>query len=543
MNRSVLRASAAALMALTALVALPATSALAHSQLDSSTPAANSVIDTAPPQIVLDFNEGIQASLSDVRLYDEKGKQVKTSSPARGVDDSIVLTQVPALQPGLYAVIWRIISADGHPVDGAFSFQIGTASTANGITLIQQVQNASKSKPSVAWLAAFFRFLSLTGALVVLGGGAWSLQGRPRLGEQDGVQRLVRRGWYSLFLGSLGTFAMFGAEAVNGGPTSGLKPSTWSTIAGTQTGNMLLARILLTLVVGVLVFRRLESMLWVASAGVCAGGLLITFSGSGHPNALTPRALWILVDVAHLAAIAAWLGGLLVMWKAGREWMAEPEAVRPAHRFSLVSTIAVPVIIGTGFLQTWKLAKGFGDVAATGWGRLLISKLLLVVVILAIAGVSRWLLLREGVASMRRTVVTEAVVGVFVVAIAAGMVALPPRGAVPHRDFAANLATSNGLVANVTVGPGQVGSNDIHIIVTSPGGSITPVAGVTARVSLPKAKGGGIPNSPITLKTEGPNHYSGKVTFPKSGVWTIEVLVKVTESNTVLLKSEDLTIP
>jgi hypothetical protein len=33
------------------------------------------------------------------------------------------------------------------------------------------------------------------------------------------------------------------------------------------------------------------------------------------------------------------------------------------------------------------------------------------------------------------------------------------------------------------------------------------------------------------------------VTFPKSGVWTVELLVQVTDSNTVLLKNEDLTIP
>jgi copper transport protein len=540
MNRSVLRGTAAALLSLTALVALPASSVLAHSQLDASTPSANSVIDSSPPQIVLDFNEGIQASLSDVRLYDEKGAPIKLSSPSRGKDDSIVDIAVPPLQQGLYAVIWRIISADGHPVDGAFSFQIGTASKVNGIDLIQQVRDASKSKPGVSWLYALFRFLSLTGALVVLGGGMWSLQGRPRLGENVGVRRLVHRSWVALLIGSLGAFAMFGAQAVNGSVTSGLEPSTWSTIIGTQTGNMLLARLLLTLVIGVLVFRRVNTMLWVASSGLCAGGLLITFSGSGHPNALTPRAFWILVDVTHLAAIAAWLGGLLVLWKAGREWMAEPEAVRPARQFSLVSTIAVPVIIGTGLLQTWKLAKGFSDVAATDWGRLLLAKVLLVVVILAVAAVSRWLLIREGVASMRRTVISEAVIGIIVVGLAAGMVAQPPRPSIPHRDFAANLSTPAGLIANVTVGPGQVGSNDIHIIITSPGGSLTPVVGVTARVSLPK---GGIPNSPITLKAEGPNHYSGKVTFPKSGVWTVELLVQVTDSNTVLLKNEDLTIP
>jgi methionine-rich copper-binding protein CopC len=52
MNRSVLRGTAAALLSMTALVALPAASVFAHSQLDASTPSANSVIDSSPPQIV-----------------------------------------------------------------------------------------------------------------------------------------------------------------------------------------------------------------------------------------------------------------------------------------------------------------------------------------------------------------------------------------------------------------------------------------------------------------------------------------------------------
>ena len=41
--------------------------------------------------------------------------------------------------------------------------------------------------------------------------------------------------------------------------------------------------------------------------------------------------------------------------------------------------------------------------------------------------------------------------------------------------------TASGVIAAVTISPGSVGSNEIHILVTPPGGSITPVANVTAR--------------------------------------------------------------
>jgi hypothetical protein len=69
---------------------------------------------------------------------------------------------------------------------------------------------------------------------------------------------------------------------------------------------------------------------------------------------------------------------------------------------------------------------------------------------------------------------------------------------------------------------------------TPPGGSITPIVGVTARVRLESAN---IPDSPVTLVREGPNHYSGTITFPRSGEWTLEILVQITDTQTVLLSS------
>lgn len=538
MNRSLLRVAGTVAVSVAALLALPAMSASAHSQLDSSTPAANSVVEASPPSIVLDFSEEIEGSLADIRLFDSKGTLVPVGPPERGENPSIVTVKVPTLAKGLYAVIWRVTSADGHPVDGAFSFQFGAEAAGSGKALIDQVRNGNSSATAVSWTYGVMRFLALAGAIMLLGAGFWSQQGRPPLGEHPSVHRLMRASWLTLFVGSLGAFAMFGSQATAGGLASGLKPSVWRTIVGTQTGNMLLARILLTFVLAALVARPQPNVLWKASAAIASLGLLITFSGAGHPNALTPRGLWILIDVTHLAAIAVWLGGLVTLWRVGQEWIAEPEALHPTKMFSLASTIAVPVIVGTGVLQTWKLAGGLSDVTATDWGRLLLGKVMLVVVILAIAAVSRWLLINEGASSIRRTVIAEAVVGLLVVGLAAGMVAQPPRPAIPHREFSQTL-TASGLIATVSVSPGQVGRNDFHLIITPPGGSIAPVSGATVRVSLPSAN---VPNSPVNLLVEGPNHYSGKLTIPKPGDWVLEVLVKVTPTSTVLIKT-NFTIP
>jgi copper transport protein len=204
-----------------------------------------------------------------------------------------------------------------------------------------------------------------------------------------------------------------------------------------------------------------------------------------------------------------------------------------ARRFSTAAAICVPLIIGTGVAQTLQLAGGLDDITATDWGRLLLTKVTVVVALLAVAGVSRWLLRHDGAASIWRTVMAEAALGMVVVGIAAGMVALPPEPPVAARPFAEQLA-ANGLIAIVSLSPGVVGGNEVHITVTPPGGSITPIASVAARVSLPSAA---VPNAPVTLVKEGVNHYSGSVTFPRSGDWTLEVVIQVTATETALLST------
>jgi copper transport protein len=260
---------------------------------------------------------------------------------------------------------------------------------------------------------------------------------------------------------------------------------------------------------------------------------LYTFSASGHPNSLEPAALWIAIDLVHLGSIAVWIGGLLALAIGGSVALAGDDGERLVRRFSLAASVCVPLIVATGVAQTLKLAGGLDDITATDWGRLLLTKVTVVTALVAVAGVSRWLLQHDGAASIRRTVIVEAVLGVVVVAIAAGMVALPPEPAVATRPFTEQLS-ANGLIADISLSPGSVGGNEVHIVITPPGGSIAPVSSATARVSLPSSD---IPLSPVTLVKEGPNHYSGSITFPRSGDWTFEVVVNITATDSVLLKT------
>ena len=522
----------------TAVLGGSASTAWAHAGLVSSTPFANSVLEAAPPEIVLEFDESIEVGLTSIALYDGATKPISLGAPAVGRDDSIVRASVPEIDDGTYAVIWRVTSADGHVVDGAFRFQVGVEASGNGQDLIDQVNNGVQADPAVRWWYGVARFFSVAGAILLIGGGWWLSQCSAELARRRAVRRLMMVAWPALLAGSAAAFGLFGAQAVAGTLGDAVSASVWADVATTNTGRMLLLLVAFACVLGVLLaLRRHRREGWWSGAAAAAAVLtLFSFSASGHPNALDPAALWITLDLAHLAAIAAWIGGLFIVTLSGREFLAASDGARLAQRFSLASSIAVPVIIVTGVVQTLKLAGGLDDVTATDWGRLLLVKVTIVAAAAALAGVSRWLLHHDGAASIRRTLAAEAVFGLVAIGLAAGMVALPPTPPISARAFAEQLS-ANGLIAAVSLSPGRVGVNELHIVITPAGGSIVPVASAIARVELVDQ---GVPRSPVNLLRDGPNHYSGRVAFPRSGDWTFELVVQITDTESVLLTT---TIP
>ena len=526
---------ASALLAGAVLLGAPST-AFAHASLQSSTPASSSVLEESPTAIVLDFDDAVEVAVASIQLFDSNGDIVSLDAPRQGDDDSIVTASVPILDDGLYAVIWRVTSADGNPVDGSFSFQVGTAT--GGVTgneLIDQVRDGARSPASVRWGYGIARTLSILGAVALIGVGGWLLSGASATGDRAVARRWCRVAAAVFVFGSVMAFGLFGAQATAGSIVDALDPSVWRKVASLDTGRALLLRVVFAVGLLTLIAKwdRRQQGWWRGAAGAASVFAVATFPFAGHPNSLHPRALWLAVDFVHVAAIVAWVGGLFALLLAGRELLATTDGERIARRYSASAAVCVPLIVGTGVLQTWKLAGGFSDVAATDWGRVLLVKITLVVILLAVTGVSRWLLLHDGSGSIHRTVVVEAIIGVAALGLAAGLVGLAPTPVVAAQPFAVQLV-SNGIIVDVSAGPGSVGRNEIHVVVTPPGGSIVPVIAAVASVALP---GEAVSAAPVQLVGEGVNHYSGFVTFPQPGDWSLEVIIEVTAGETVLVKT------
>src|SRR6266487_5084121 len=115
-------------LALVAAVALAAPGvASAHAYLIRTSPAASATLNKAPSQLALTYDEAVEPRFMLVSVTDAGGHQETSGRPFRSPSNpDTIITPLKHVPEGWYLVFWRAISADGHPVRGAFTFAVGT---------------------------------------------------------------------------------------------------------------------------------------------------------------------------------------------------------------------------------------------------------------------------------------------------------------------------------------------------------------------------------------------------------------------------------
>jgi methionine-rich copper-binding protein CopC len=110
------------LIALIALLAVPA-SVAAHAGFVSSSPSGDTVLETAPKEIVLRFNQAVEPD--SLRLFDGVAKAVPIGKVTQPQPNEVRAPIDADLARGSYTIVWRVISDDVDPVDGFVVFHVG----------------------------------------------------------------------------------------------------------------------------------------------------------------------------------------------------------------------------------------------------------------------------------------------------------------------------------------------------------------------------------------------------------------------------------
>lgn len=94
--------------------------AVAHTELQARTPEQGAVLDAAPKAVRLTFSEDLRGGSLAVSA---SGRSVGAGA-ARVDGDEVVLDVAPGSPAGVWTVAYRVVSADGHPVTGQFTFTV-----------------------------------------------------------------------------------------------------------------------------------------------------------------------------------------------------------------------------------------------------------------------------------------------------------------------------------------------------------------------------------------------------------------------------------
>jgi len=517
-------------LALAAALGLGAPAASAHAQLLSTDPAAGSALAQGPSRLVLRFSEAVEATFGSVRVYDAGGHRLATgrATHPRGARDAVAVT-APALGTGGYVVTWRVISADSHPVHGAFTFRVGgrvadgAAARAEAARLIAMHQGNA----AAGWLLGMARFAAFAALAVAVGGTALVVAtGWP------GARKLL---WASL----LGAGVALVAGLAVQGPYAGalplvdaLKPSVVGEVLHTRFGEV--AVIMLgALVVGAVVLARIDraGRWWRPTALAAAAVLVIGPALAGHASVgrLVPLAL--AFDVVHLGAAAVWIGGLAVLVSLLRGGLAERRKA-VAVTFSSWALPAAAAVVVSGLFATWRQVGTWAAVTATPYGRLLLAKTVAVAGLLGLAVISRQALRRTQTSRLRTAVILELGVVAVVFALTSALVNAVPARAALARPYSVEVHAGPSVLVDVVVDPAKVGSLAVHLYTLGADGAPLDVARAMATLSLP-----GRPVDPISapLTKVGPGHFASYgVNVPISGRWSLAVALEPTPATAVL---------
>jgi copper transport protein len=529
-RRVVKRIVPAVVIALLVLLTV-ASPAAAHAALSSTEPAAGAALDEPPDEVAVTFTESVETDDDAIKVFDAGGSRLDTGDVQRP-DSRTVVVALEGIDEGGYVVTWQVVSADGHPISGAFTWRVGDAAAVDP-AVIDDVLGAQQPNRAVGVAFALVRGLVFASLLVLVGGTGVVAVLWPAGRDRGRVRRLL---WTSLVVLLVGTVAGIGLQAAD----TGLSVAD---VLMTTFGKTWLTRVELLVPATVLLarLRDADRRWWRFAGGAVALGLLATQSLSGHADSGRWQDAAKALDITHLAAASAWLGGLAIL-VIGAVRRDVPEAQEVASRFSPVAFGAVIVVVLTGTVQSIRQVTSL-DALETSYGRYLAIKVVLVLTLIGVASLARsavqgrLAVQGEPIVVLRRIVAVEVAIAIAIVGVTAMLVDANPSDAsdATGGPFDETVVLDDGdggdVIVNVVVVPGTVGPTDIHVYVDNPSGGLTPPVDAIGTLSLPS---GGITGLDVPFVTAGPSHWSANdLDIPIAGEWELELQLLLTDVDEV----------
>ena len=543
---------------------LTARPAAAHATVVTTNPADGARLDSAPAQVTIQFDEDVSLGAGYARVLDGDGDRVDTGA----ADERDGIVTVP-LRAGLpddgYVVTYRVMSADSHPVSGAYSFVVGDAEPVPA----GSVGSGDAVDPGVATVLPLARWVGYAGLALGLGiplalAACWSAGW-----SMTRLRRATLGGLAAVAAGAVLLLLVQGPYAAAAGLGSVLDTQLLGTTIDSAYGRTLLARIALAVLLGAVLAGgwrrgRPPGTVLLSVAGVLAAGLVVAVAAVGHPVAGSLPELAVAVSAVHVAAMSGWLGGLVVVFAGalrGASPVDELDAALP--RWSRLAGGYIAALVVTGVLQSVREVGSFSALVNTTYGWVLVAKLAVVLLVLVAALVSRdWVQQRAGggrrphrrvvaqafaaeeepgepraaLGVLRRSVLVELAGAVVVLALSAVLVSQYPAKASIAAPLEVTLplqsaaGTADTGTVQVSLDPARPGPTTLHVYLFDADGRLAQPQQIAVSLTEVQQQIGPLD---LELAPAGPGHYIATPSLPSAGTWTLTVTVRLDEFTAV----------
>ncbi|MGA5549291.1 copper resistance CopC/CopD family protein [Streptomyces pseudogriseolus] len=557
--------------------------ASAHAALRASDPEDGSVVKAPPTHITLTFTESVGLLEDSFRVYGPDNRRVHMEEPehAAGSADTARAALPRDLDEGTYTVAWRVVSADSHPVSGAFTFSVGKPSPTPPAAPADHAEH-----PVTKSLYDTGRYLAYIAAALLIGTAAFAALCRPP--DPGPLRAPLLFGWWTLLVTTAALLILRAPYERGTSPATALDLSAFPDTLNGRPGLALLSRMALLLTAALLVpvLRGRPSRIRVTAGAAFSVALALTWASAEHASAGIQVPVAMTSSVLHLLAMACWLGGLTALLLTLHRAKTPPPYATVA-RFSRLAFTSVTVLVVTGAYQSWRGLGSWSALTGTAYGRTLTVKLAATVFLLLAAALSRrWTALlavpqeaeeREpalvGAAgpppgprtthmttaapeALHRRALRRSVLAEVVVAVAVLLVTTVLTGTLPSRAEAeaakapepqvAGLPGAQALTVpydtgtpggsgtvQLTMDPGRVGENGLQAVVFGPQGALTFVPEVRVTFTLPAKDVGPID---ARLTDRGGYWATNDLTLPLEGAWTMKLTVRVSDIDQVTVE-------
>jgi copper transport protein len=514
------RRALAVLSAAGVALAAPA-AAHAHASLVRTVPSASIVVNSAPAAVSLTFTEAVEPRFATVSVTDAGARRVTAGPPSRSeTNPNILITPLKKVRAGWYLVYWRVISVDGHPVRGAFTFAVGpNPGPQPEFAVPSTSETAATPRLLIARWLTFLTFMSAIGLFALR-----MFIGRPlKRVLPDSSLRAVSIGFAIALSAALVVTPVYVVLAT---AEFALRPATdLGTIVPLARASAF-GRGFIDLEFMLALFgaaacvtfwldrperaqRSIAELLAITGAVLAAAAVLVVPGAAGHAAQTSPRGVAVALDALHLLAGSLWIGGLIglvVLWKSSGALHRVGVLSYVVPRFSRVAFGSVLLLIASG---TWASVLHLPTLATlwqTSYGKALLAKIVLLLGAMLLAPINllrtkprleaaerRPDLAAGAAVLLRRLVQGEIVFVVAAIFFAALLSSLPPPSAALAQVGSASARVGpgpvvetirrNGYVVEIRVAPNRAAvQNTFSVEVTRDGKPVS--AAVFARFAM-----------------------------------------------------------